>query len=172
MIPDVLVTSWPAFSLTGSFSSLTLLLFWLLMKIAAPGNFFPRNGQSGSCIVCDLHPFLQAMGFGLHARSGRLNCHSSITSDRPFPCTLQLAGCPQASRLEYHRLLLSTAVESGGAAGVSSVVDEQEQKHLLKGQWQQVCSALARSVFRLHQQSGALEICITFKALFVIFFHF
>lgn len=120
VIPDVLVTSWPTFSLTGSFSSLTLLLFWLLMKIAAPGNFFPRNGQSGSCIVRDLHPFLLTMGFGLHARSGRLNCHSSITSDRPFPCTLQLPGCPQASRLEYHRLLLSTAVESGGAAGVSS----------------------------------------------------
>lgn len=56
--------------------------------------------------------------------------------------------------------------------GSALLVDEQEQKRLLKGHWQQVWSALARSVFTLHQQSGALEICITFKALFVIFFHF
>lgn len=121
MIPVVLVTSWSTSSLTGSFTSLTLLLFWLCMKIAVPENFFPGMLRVLPAILCDLHSLLLTMEFGLHARGGRLmNSHSSITSDRAFPCTLQLPGSPQASRLKYHSMLLSTAVESGTAGGISS----------------------------------------------------
>lgn len=122
VIPVVLVTSWSTSSLTGSCTSLTLLLFWLFMKIAAPGSFFPGMLRTMlPAILCDLHSLLLTMEFGLYARGGRLmNSHSSITSDRAFPCTLQLPGWPYSSRLKYHSMLLSTAVESGSAGGISS----------------------------------------------------
>lgn len=148
------------------------MLFWLCTKRAAPGNFFPGMVRVVPAIVCDLHPLLLIKGFGLRASSARLmNSHSSITSDRPFPCTLQLPGCPQASRLEYHSMLLSTAVESGSAGRIFWWMS-RSRNICIRDSDRQVWSALACSVFRLHQQSSALEIYSTFKALFVIFFHF
>lgn len=121
VISVVLVTSWSASSIAGSFTSLTLLLFCLCTKMAAPGNFFPGMLRVLLAILCDLHPLVLTLEFGLRARGGRLmNSHYSITSDRAFPCTLQLPGCPLASRLKYDSMLLSTAVESGNAGGISS----------------------------------------------------
>lgn len=139
-----------------------ILAFLAAHENSSSWGFLPRCGQSGSCHCVWSPPLAATQGWEADGLP-------SLLTD------LSHAHC---SSLAAHRLLdLNIMVcFSSLQWGVGFWWDQllwwmsRSRNISIRDSGRQVFSA--RSVFRLHQQSSALEIHSTFKALFGRFFHF